>query len=142
MLMDPKARWVRMMLTKYVAAGEAINILWIMNLPKRSQILNFILKCGNLIADFVSWDVHDGTSCLLWEDSWVGCSSIDSLISIPTTRQWLRLHWGIHIRDYANFSMENSFLGWSWKKMEGLPLPSNELNQLFELIKDTQLFFR
>lgn len=41
-----------------------------------------------------------------------------------------------------NFHRDNPYLGWSWKKIEGLPLPLNELNELLGLIKDRQLIFR
>lgn len=126
---------------KYIKNEISNNFMTVNRLPKGSRIWNFIIKCRPLVADYLSWDVHEGSSCLFWEDSWGGYPSIDRLISIQSTKDWLKLYWGIYIKDYVVHSDQDP-LGWHWKTFEGLPLPHNELDLLWKTIKNRQPFFR
>lgn len=124
-----------MLETKYLTDGDPQNLLRANLHPKGSRTWNFIVSYRNLITDSLSWDIHDGSSSLFWEDSWGGYLSIESSLNFPIAKQWLKQHWGSRVSDYMVLEKTSSMQGWSWKPMEGLRIPIAEIKQLFDLIR-------
>lgn len=83
---NPNASWVIMLATKYLSNQNNLNILRSGSFPKGSRIWNFIISCRNQISKSVSWDIHDGSTNLFWEDSWGGYPSLANIIHIPATK--------------------------------------------------------
>lgn len=132
---DPKATWIRMMATKYLPNEDPQNLLRANSHLKGSKPWNFIVSCRNLISNSLSWDIHDGTSSLFWEDSWGGYPSIENSLNIPTAQHWLKQHWGSRVSDYMVLERTSNMQGWSWKSMEGLPISIAEIKLLLDLIR-------
>lgn len=129
---NPNATWVRMLETNYLLDQDHLNILRIGNFSKGSRTWNFIISCRNLVSESITWDIHDGSSSIFWEDSWGGYPPMAKSINIPTIEYWFKQHWASRVRDYLEMDDSSNSQSWRWKSMEGLPIPREDLDQLLE----------
>ena len=50
-------KWAKILYNKYLNAEDPISIFRIINPPMSSKSWNFMLKCCDLIENFLTWDV-------------------------------------------------------------------------------------
>lgn len=71
-----------------------------------------------------------------------GYSSLDNMLQIGHTRDYLIDKWGRYLKDYLIIFDNNPTTGWKWKDFSNLPLPSRETKMLKEEIINRTVTFR
>ncbi|XP_059073538.1 uncharacterized protein LOC131874266 [Cryptomeria japonica] len=72
MVSKPDTKWCRIMQEKYLDSLNPSPVGTTLDPPKGSIVWNFMMSWRQVITRYVSWEVHNGESIQLWEDSWNG----------------------------------------------------------------------
>lgn len=55
---------------KIFGFGDRQRFLKILDLPQGSIIWNFMMSCGHVITDHITWLIGDRKNANFWKDSW------------------------------------------------------------------------
>lgn len=68
----PQSTWYKIMQQKYLDNNDPSRILSILDPPKGSVVWDFMIASRDIVVNYVSWEVNDGTRVNFWRDSWNG----------------------------------------------------------------------
>ena len=107
---------------------------------KGSVIWDFMTASRNIVVNYVSWEVNDGTKVKFWRDSWNGQIPISNNLISLNIIEMLELHWGTQLYQYVSYVCELSGKV-LWKDPAVLPLSSQEIRQFKDILSSMQVFF-
>ena len=123
MYTKPQYTWCKIMQQKYLDNNDPSRILSILDPPKGSVIWDFMTASRNIVVNYISWEVNDGTKVNFWRDSWNGQIPLSNNLISLNIIEVSELHWGTQLYQYVAYVCELSGKVF-WKDPTVLPLSS------------------
>ncbi|KAH9299998.1 hypothetical protein KI387_011581, partial [Taxus chinensis] len=136
------AKWLdfQVLSHKYLEAGRPELLLSSYELPKGFHIWNFICNCKSMIANSVSWQIHNGQLVTYWEDSWNGSHPLNLVLNLNRVMNVTSASWGTKVVDFG-LQHPNGLPSWQWKNISTIGASLQESSTLFEALRARHVHF-